>query len=252
MQKLFHRATAIAFTMNKTPAPKAKRTTRTAECARGPGTLIDKPKKASKEPERAIWGLVATMRTVAIALSGISFSILKRWKTGLWCQAATQLDTLALVPVLKSFSGNSPWDEEATCRFIEEHTPRCTWQLNPPTYQEFLSHTKCAKKKATGPHGLPPYLVQHLQEEHPRVLFEAITAICHGAPIPKEWLVSCTVLVFQENDPADLKNYHPLTVSDAIYTVYTKTVLSCIRVHTTKHLTKEHHKGKGVPSPHTY
>ena len=138
------------------------------------------------------------------------------------------------------------WDEDATSRLIEAHTPRKTWRHNPPTYHYFLCHTKFSKKKkAAGPNGVPPHLVQRLLEEHLRVLFEAITAIWHGAPVPKEWLVSRTVLLYKKEDPADSENYRPLAVSNAIYILYMKWVLARIRAHTTAHLTKEQHGVKG-------
>ena len=56
--------------------------------------------------------------------------------------------------------------------------------VTPPTDQEFLTLIKFSKKKAAEPDGVPPHLLQHLPEEHLRVLFKDIAAIRHGAPCP--------------------------------------------------------------------
>ena len=49
--------------------------------------------------------------------------------------------------------------------------------------------------------------------------------------------------MYKKKDPADPKNYCPLTASNAIYTVYTKLVLALIRAHTLARVTKEQHGG---------
>ena len=53
-----------------------------------------------------------------------------------------------------------------------------------------------------------------------------------GSPVLCKWLASTTVLMYKKEEPTYPRNYHPLTVSSAIYTVYRRLLLQNISIRT--------------------
>ena len=157
--------------------------------------------------------------------SGYFYKMVKRWRTGLIAQDTPQPPIGGTQYVLNHFAGDPTYDEDACRQLIRKHVRHRTWNTATPTYEEYLRCLRAPKNKSAGPDGVPPHLLRHLPDHVQRQLYQAIVAVWNGQHIPVAWLQSRVVLIYKKKDPQDPRNYRPIYVSTAIYSILTRLLL---------------------------
>ena len=151
--------------------------------------------------------------------------MIKRWRTGLIEQDTPQPPIGRTQHVLNHFAGDPTYDEDACQRPIRKHVRHHTWNTSTPTYEEYPKCLRAPKNNSAGPDGVPPHLLRHLPNHIRKQLYQAIIAVWNGQNIPVAWLRSRVVLIYKKKDPQDPRNYRPIYVSTAIYSILTRLLL---------------------------
>ena len=151
--------------------------------------------------------------------------MVKRWRTGLIAQNTPQPPIGGTQHVLNHFAGDPTYDEDACPRLIRKHVRHHTWNTSTPTYEEYLKCLRAPKNKSAGPDGVPPHLLRHLPNHIQKQLYQAISEVWNGQNIPVAWLWSRVVLIYKKKGPQDPRNYRPIYVSTAIYSILTRLLL---------------------------
>ena len=178
--------------------------------------------------EQHIRRQIGKLRRAAVHKSGYFYKMIKRWRTGLIAQDTPQPPIGGTQYVLNHFAGDPTYDEDACRQLIRKHVRRRTWNTTTPTYEEYLQCLRAPKNKSAGPDGVPPHLLRHLPDHVQRQLYQAIVAVWNGQHIPVAWLRSRVVLIYKKKDPQDPRNYRPIYVSTAIYSILTRLLLTRI------------------------
>ena len=160
--------------------------------------------------------------------SGYFYKMVKRWRTGLVAQDTPQPPIGGTQYVLNHFAGDPTYDEDACRQLIRKHVRHRTWNTTTPTYEEYLRCLRAPKNKSAGPDGVCPHLLRHLPDHVQRQLYQAIVAVWNGQHIPVAWLQSSVVLIYKNKDPQDPRNYRPIYISTAIYSILTRLLLTRI------------------------
>ena len=84
-------------------------------------------------------------------------------------------------------------------------------------------------------------MLRHLPNHIQQQLYQAIIAVWNGQNIPVAWLQSRVVLIYKKKDPQDPRNYRPIYVSTAIYSILTRLLLTRISRAMTPGLLDIHH-----------
>ena len=113
-------------------------------------------------------------------------------------------------------------------RLIRKHVRHHTWNTTTPTYEEYLRCLRAPKNKSAELDVVPPYLLRHLPNHIQQQLYQAIIAIWNGQNILVAWLHSRVVLIYKKKDSQDPRNYTPIYVSPAIYSILTRLLLTRI------------------------
>ena len=165
------------------------------------------------------------LRRAAVHKSGYFYKMVKRWRTGLIAQDTPQPLIGGTQHLLNHFAGDPTYDADACQRLIRKHVRHHTWNTSTPTYEEYLRCLRAPKNKSAGPDGVPPHLLRHLPNQIQQQLYQAIIAVWNGQNIPVAWLRSRVVLIYKKKDPQDPRNYRPIYVSTAIYSILTRLLL---------------------------
>ena len=178
--------------------------------------------------EQHIRRQIGKLRRAAVHKLGYFYKMVKRWRTGLIAQDTPQPPIGGTQYVLNHFAGDPTYDEDACRQLIQKHVRHRTWNTTTPTYEEYLRCLRAPKNKSAGPDGVPPHLLRHLPDHVQRQLYQAIVAVWNGQHIPVAWLQSRVVLIYKKKDPQDPRNYRPIYVSTAIYSILTRLLLTRI------------------------
>ena len=212
-------------------AARPQQPTRTKTSATATWSETTDPKARLREyreaQEQHIPRQIGKLRRAAVHKSGYFYNMVKRWRTGLIAQDTPQPPIGGTQYVLNNFAGDPTYDEDACRRRIRKHVRHHTWNTTTPTYEECLRCLRAPKNKSAGPDGVPPHLLRHLPN-HIQQLYQAIIAVCNGQNIPVAWLQSRVVLIYKKKDPQDPRNYRPIYVSTAIYSILTRLLLTRI------------------------
>ena len=130
--------------------------------------------------------------------------------------------------VLNHFAGDPTYNADTYQRLIRKHVRHHRWNTSTPTYEEYLRCLRAPKNKSARPDGVPPHLLRHLPNHIQQQLYWAIIAVWNGQNIPVAWLQSRVVLIYKKKDPQDPRNYRPIYVSTAIYSILTRLLLTRI------------------------
>jgi hypothetical protein len=188
--------------------------------------------------------LIKQMRVSAVVGSKFFYKLTKQWKEGLLQKTRPQPLLDNVQETLSNFAGNPEWNSEASQTMIDRHFHSLTWDASFPTFDTFDKCLTTPKCKASGPDGIPPYLLYILPPQGKQILYLALQEIWEGRPIPRSWNKSRVTLIYKNKDSRQITNYRPITVTTAMYRILTKMMLTTLQPQAETLLSPEQFGGK--------
>ena len=135
----------------------------------------------------------------------------------------------SVIAILPYFPGNPPWDETMSHRMCQKHLTAATIDGTPPTWEEFQQAPRKPQDKSTGEDLVPPPVLHILPNELQWDLYVCLVEIWQGTPIPVDWLIVRTTMLYTKAPVKDATNYRPISVATACYGVLTKLILNRLK-----------------------
>ena len=122
---------------------------------------------------------------------------------------------------------DNPYDENAL-----DHVPQLPHAKDPslPTDAELRTLAKAVRRKAPGPDGIPPYILAHLPETAFHSVCEVLRLIIRTGEVPRWISDSVTLPLFKGKGKwYDPTRWRPIAMSNSIYRLLARWILSIIR-----------------------
>ena len=87
---------------------------------------------------------------------------------------------------------------------------------------------KLPGRKAPGLDGVPNEVLQHLPAEFHDAMHALFVTLWRLQVTPKEWKTSLTILLYNKDDPHEVKNHRPIGLLNTVYKLWTAVVTRCL------------------------